>query len=366
MKSLYRILLLPAIWLFVLASCGDNGKKSNQNEPIEIYDPQYATGFRILYYQDYKVLETKKERYYLFKDRKTKVEKDSIVIRIPVNSMACMAQSQWAAAVILGEMESITGMCDAKYIHDSLFRERLSAGLIKNIAVNQTINYELLLTLQPQLLMLSFDNMQSIGMLQNIGIPVIVNSDFLENHPLGRAEWLIFIAALYDKDEQAKEFFNRSVQRYHAFAELATTEHYRPTVFDGSEANGIWYVSGGQSYMARFYQDAGADYLWKQNNDAASIPLDFEAVYYKGLSADFWRAYLPYAKDYDELKRENSHYADLKAWKERKIFYCDNLHTDLFGIGVYQPEVILADMIKVFYPARLPEHQPKYYDFLKE
>lgn len=363
MKPYFFIILA---FLLTAVSCGRNAAKTAQNEPLDVYEPQYATGFRILYYDDYKILETGKYRYFLSKTAENGVRDDSVAIRIPIANMVCMAQSHWSAAVILGEMASVTGICDAKYIYDTLFKERFSAGEIKNIAENQTINYEQVLALQPQLLMLSFDNAQSRTMLQSVGVPVVVNGDFLENHPLGRAEWLIFVAAFYDKDEQAKAFFNRSVARYRELAALAERENVRPTVFDGAEANGVWYVSGGASYMARFYQDAGADYLWKNNADVASVPLDFEAVYYKGLTADFWRAYLPNARNYDELKRENPRYADLKAWKKRKIFYCDNLHSNLFGMGVYEPEAILADMIKIFYPERLPEHKPKYYDFLKE
>jgi iron complex transport system substrate-binding protein len=276
-----------------------------------------------------------------------------------------MAQSHWTAACILDEKESVSGICDAKYISDTVFQERFQQGVIKNFAENQTINYEILFSLQPQLLMLSFDNQQANNMLKNIGVPVVLNSDFLENHPLGRAEWLIFVAAFYDKDEEAKTFFNRSAEQYKALCSLIDNNIERPTVFDGSESGGVWYVSGGKSYMAQLYTDAGADYVWKDNADYGSFPVDFEVVYYKGITADFWRTYLPRAKSYQDLAEENKLYTDFKSWKEHHIFYCDDLQTNLFGMSVYQPETVLADMLKIFHPELLPEYRAKYYDLLR-
>ena len=354
------------ILLVLFSAC--HHQKTSAEKPLYSYIPQYAKGFRIHYFAGYKMIETAEHCYYLTKNPSLIKQKEAVVITIPIQNIACMAQSHWTAACILDEMESVSGICDGKYIStsDTLFQERFKQGAIKNFAENQTINYELLFSLAPQLLMLSFDNSQANTMLKNIGIPVVLNSDFLENHPLGRAEWLIFVAAFYDKDEEAKMFFNRSVEAYKTLCALIDNQKERPTVFDGSENGGVWYVSGGKSYMAQLYADAGADYVWKENTDEGSFPVDFETVYYKGVTTDFWRTFLLRAKSYQDIAAENNLYSDLKAWKERHIFYCDNLRTDLFGMGVYQPETVLADMIKIFHPELLPEHIAVYYDLLGE
>ena len=350
------------VLLVLFSACYEH--KNVVEKPISTYIPQYAKGFKIHYFDDYKVIETENYRYYLTKNPSQISRKDGVVITTPIQNMACMAQSHWTAACILGEMESVSGICDAQYISDTIFQERFKQGIIKNFAENQTINYEVLFSLQPQLLMLSFDNQQTNNMLQNIGISVVLNSDFLENHPLGRAEWLIFVAAFYDKDEEAKIFFNRSVEQYKMLCALIDNKIKRPTVFDGAENGGVWYVSGGKSYMAQFYADAGADYVWKDNVDYGSFPVDFEVVYAKGITADFWRTYLPRTQSYAAIANENKLYTDFKAWKEHHIFYCDNLRTNLYGMSVYQPETVLADMLKIFHPELLPEYQARYYDLL--
>jgi len=360
MLSILKKIILIAIICVAFSAC--HHQKAPVEKPVSSFIPQYAKGFCIHYFDNYKVIETENHRYYLTKNPSLIKQKDAVVITVPVQNIACMAQSHWSAACILGEMESVSGICDANYISDTVFHQRYKDGLIKNFAENQTINYETLLSLNPQLLMLSFDNQPTNNMLNKIGIPVVLNSDFLENHPLGRAEWLIFVGAFYDKDEEAKTFFNRSVEKYKSLSVLTEKCLQRPTVFDGSASSGVWYVSGGQSYMAQFYADAGADYVWKENSDYGSFPVDFEIVYYKGITADFWRTYLPHAKSYGDVADENKLYADFKAWKEHKIFHCDNLLTNLYGMGVYQPEVVLADMIKIFHPHLLKEHKAVYYD----
>ena len=360
MRAYISIFIVAIVTLF--SAC--QRTKGFAEKPLSTYTPLYAKGFKIHYFADYKVIETENYRYYLTANPSLIKEKDAVVIPVPVQNMACMAQSHWTATCILDEMERVSGICDGKYISDTVFQQRFRQGDIKNFAENQTINYELLFSLRPQLLMLSFDNQQTNNMLKEMGIPVVLNSDFLENHPLGRAEWLIFVAAFYNKDEEAKIFFNRSVEQYEALCALTENRIERPTVFDGSESSGVWYVSGGQSYMAQFYADAGADYVWKENADCGSFPVDFEVVYHKGITSDFWRTYLPRTQSYAAVAAENSLYADFKAWKERRIFYCDNLRTNLYGMGVYQPEVVLADMIKIFHPDLLPEHEAVYYGFL--
>jgi iron complex transport system substrate-binding protein len=359
---LTRLIFLTTLFLIIIPACSD--QKTATEKPLSSYIPQYSKGFQIHYFADYKVIETENHRYYLTKTPSQIKQKDAVIIPIPVQNMACMAQSHWTAASILNEHEGVSGICDGKYISDTLFQQRFQQGAIKNFAENQTINYEILFSLQPQLLMLSFDNQQANNVLQNLNIPVVLNSDFLENHPLGRAEWLIFVAAFYDKDKEAIAFFNRSVEQYKTLCALIDSEIERPTVFDGAESYGAWYVSGGKSYIAQFYADAGADYVWKDNAEYGSFPVDFEAVYYKGIAADFWRTYLPRAKSYQDIAAENSLYTNFPAWKNRRIFYCDNLRTDLYGMGVYQPEIVLADMLKIFHPELLPEHRAKYYDLL--
>ena len=83
-----------------------------------------------------------------------------------------------------------------------------------------------------------------------------------------------------------------------------------------------WYVPGGQSFYARLFADAGADYFMKDNPETGGVLMDFETVYAKGYNAGYWRVMNGYKGEfsYEALKASNPQYADFRAFKEKKLF----------------------------------------------
>ena len=84
--------------------------------------------------------------------------------------------------------------------------------------------------------------------------------------------------------------FDSIVVRYEA--RRALTQNLpmdkRPTVFVGSLWRGTWFMSGGKTYPAQLLRDAGANYLWADDDSQQSLALDFETVYEKAHDADCW------------------------------------------------------------------------------
>lgn len=365
-KFTFVVIFINTILFF---SC--NASKTNLENPIKTYIPQYANGFKIYYYDDFKILEVAGVYKYCLKsaenERKIDIaQKNTPIIETPISRTACMAHSHWAAADLFNKTESIFGICDSEYINDSVIISRIKNKTLQNIATNQTIFLEQLLMLQPQILMVSFFDSPLYPKIESQNIVVVRNGDYLENHPLGRAEWMIFTAAFFNEEQKAIVMFDEICKKYNNLKEIASKEiaskaEARPTVFDGSEYNGIWYVSGGKSFMAKFYEDAGADYVWKDDENTSSVPLNIETVYKNGINADYWRMYLHNNETYQNLKEKNRHYSDFKSWKEQKIIYCNNLKSDLFGTGVFKPDVVLADFVSAFHPSLLPDYTPFYY-----
>lgn len=367
-KISFKTSLLVYIFIPILFfSC--QAPTNNDTNPVKSYIPKYANGFKIHYYKDFKILEVVGQYQICLqtnshkKGEKTLTlhQKSIPIVETPVTRMACMAHSHWAAADLFDKTETILGICDSEYINDSNVTVRIKNKTLQNIATNQTIYLESLLMLQPQILMVSFFDSPVYSKIEDQGIVIVRNGDYLENHPLGRAEWMIFTAAFFNEEEKAIAYFETICKKYNDLKELVAQTENRPTVFDGLEYNGIWYVSGGQSYMAQFYQDAGAEYVWKDNDNTYSLPLDKEIVYQQGINADYWRLYLHNNESYSDLKKKNRHYSDFKSWKNHNIIYCNNLKCDLFGAGVFQPDIILADFVSSFHPSILTNYTPYYY-----
>ena len=134
--------------------------------------------------------------------------------------------------------------------------------------------------------------------------------------------------------------------------------------------NGAWHVPGAKSYQAQLFKDAGANYLWKDGNKSeASIIKSKEIIIDEAFSADFWINLNSY-KSIAEVVAFDKKFATFKAIKDKNLFNNDKRLTPNFGndyweSGVVNPQVVLADLIKIFHP-ELIEHEFYYYQKLGE
>src|SRR5262249_21380263 len=145
----------------------------------------------------------------------------------------------------------------------------------------------------------------------------------------------------------------------------------RPTVFANTPYQGTWFMPGGKSYLAQFFADAGADYLWKDDPSTGSVSLSFESVFDKAADADFWvNAGFFWTQKADALA-DDSRCEHVAAFNSGQV-YTNNGHvnanggSDCFESGVADPDRILADLVKIFHPDLLPDHELYYYRQLPE
>jgi iron complex transport system substrate-binding protein len=202
------------------------------------------------------------------------------------------------------------------------------------------------------------------------GFNVVLVSDFMETTPLGRAEWIKFMALFFNREAAAEEHFADVAARYEEMAALVHGIEEKPTVLMGFENRGTWYLPGGQNYMARYVADAGGNYLWADDDSSGRIPLDFEAVYEQGGNADYWLNLSQFWTSLDDVLAGDERYANFAPFTAGTI-YNHNARlnegggNDFNESGHANPDVILADLIKIFHPNLLPDHELIYYRHLK-
>ncbi|MBZ0242140.1 MAG: ABC transporter substrate-binding protein, partial [Bacteroidales bacterium] len=187
--------------------------------------------------------------------------------------------------------------------------------------------------------------------------------------PLGRAEWFRILGFLTQRNTVTDEWFADVVQNYQSLKQVvADNELKKPTIIAEKAFNGQWYIPGGNSYLAQIFEDAGADYLWKDDPSTASVPLDIESIIAKGSTADFWRISQASNADYgyDQLLKENPLYSSFEAFKKHKVILCNTYKTGYFEKSQYEPDVVLADFIHIFHPHLLPNHKTVYHSLLTE
>ena len=293
------------------------------------------------------------------------------VLRVPVKSVISFSATQWAVFLRLGEIDRVKGILEGRFVTDTTMRELLAQQMVYDIGTEAAADIERMIQLQPDVLLYSpyFDGNQ--GGLNVTGAVLFPFADYMENTPLGRAEWIRIIGMLSGCEDKADAWFDDIEARYDALSGLCADVEHRPTVFSDLAFNGQWYVAGGQSYIAKLFADAGADYIWKDNPSTASVPMDAESILAKAQHADFWRVMNsnPFPMTYAFLGKESPVYPLFDAFKNHQIIVCDLQTTGYFEQSQCEPDLLLADFIYFFHPELLTGewegYQPKYYHLVE-
>ena len=311
-------------------------------------------------------------KFALVKDTTKAVGEGLTQIKVPVQSVVSFSATQWSVFLRLGEIDRVKGILEGRFVTDSTMRTLLAQQKVYDIGTEAAADIERMIQIQPDILLYSpyFDGNQ--GGLNITGAVLFPFADYMENTPLGRAEWIRVIGMLIGCEDKANAWFDDIERRYNALSTLCAKVEHRPTVFSDLAFNGQWYVAGGRSYIAKLFADAGADYIWKDNPSTASVPMDAESILAKAQHADYWRVINsnPFPMTYASLGKESPVYPLFDAFKNHQIIVCDILSTGYFEQSQCEPDLLLADFIHFFHPELLTGewegYLPKYYHLVEE
>jgi iron complex transport system substrate-binding protein len=379
-----RLLLMGAAALLLLNNCtGDNAPKQAQHcYPIDTLPVKYAKGFRVEYYNGFKVITMMDAgnsakilaQYVIYPKGKTKPLdfKKANAIQTPLGKAVCLSTTQIGMLDPLGLLDSIGGVTDGKRIFHPYMQQLLQSGKIKSLGVDGNIDYEQLVQLKPEIILAySFnEGSNSQAKLEALHQHLFLVNDFNEKEPLARAEWIKCVAALYDKEQLADSIFNYIEAEYIAARQLAAQATNKPTVFCNMPWGGIWYLPSGRNYFTNFIEDANGDYLWKEDTSSRTLNLDVEAVMLKALNADIW-INPNEAVSLQEMKQQSNKFTLFKAYKEKQVYNNNARQTkdrglDFWESGTMNPHLILKDLIKIFHPELLPNDTLTYYKRLPD
>lgn len=311
-------------------------------------------------------------KFALLKDTMAQVGEGLTKIQLPVQKVISFSATQWAVFLRLGEIDRVKGILEGRFVSDTTMKALLAEEKVYDIGTEAAANIERMIQIQPDILLYSpyFDGNQ--GGLNVTGAVLFPFADYMENTPLGRAEWIRVIGMLAGCEDKANAWFDDIERRYNALSTLCANVEQRPTVFSDLAFNGQWYVAGGKSYIAKLFADAGADYIWKDNPSTASVPMDAESILAKAQHAEYWRVINsnPFPMTYESLAKESPVYPLFDAFRNRQIIVCDILPTGYFEQSQCEPDLLLADFIHFFHPELLTgewaDYQTKYYHLLEE
>jgi iron complex transport system substrate-binding protein len=338
---------------------------------------QYAEGFTVQYQGNNKFVEVKQpfqgatsgHKYLLVPrgETVTKPESDIHVIHIPIRSIVCTSTTHIPLLDYLNEGDKLTGFPSTDYISSANIRKRIDEGHVADLGVDQGINLERLAMLQPEMVMgyaMSSDYGQFEKM-EELNIPVVLNSEYLEKHPLGRAEWIKFVALFFNKESQADSIFSMIEKSYAETKKLVDSTPSKPTVLSGIVYGDTWFLPGGQNYAAKIFKDAGCTYLWEENPSHGFLEISFESVYEKAHAADLWIGVGNYSS-LDDIKKADHRYTLFNPFASKKVYNYDKRKgakggNEFLELGYLRPDLILKDLVSISHPDLLPGHELYFY-----
>ena len=379
MKSFF-LKFIFLLYILLLGGCKQNSANSVVSKSTAKNEIQHAKGLEIYHYQGYSILkitrpwpDAKTPFTYILQEKNGSIP-DSLQqytrISVPIQSIVVTSTTHIPALELLGVENTLVGFPNTDFISSAKTRKRIDAGQVKEVGTNETLNTEILIDMAPEVIV-SFglnNSNPTLDNLQKSGLKVLLNGDWNEQSPLGKAEWIKFFGALYGLDAKAKAIFSNIEKEYQTTLALAKKAKQKPTVLSGAMYQDQWFVPQGESWMALFLKEAQSNYLWANTTGTGSLTLPFETILEKAQKAEFWIAPGDFTS-LKEMNNNNPHYAKFDAFQNKKV-YSYALHKGAKGGILFfewsstRPDWVLKDLIAIFHPELLPQHHPYFFEKL--
>ena len=378
MKTFCNALFL-VILSFSLVEC------KNESKPNVIIsaknEVRYAKGFSIQNYDGYSVVKVKnpwpkatKTYTYILKEKNGIVPdslKQNLIIPVPIKTIVVTSTTHIPSLELLDEVNTLIGFPHCDYISSEKVRARIDTGNIKELGNNQDLNTEVLLDMQPNVIIgYGIDNKNpTLDNLQKSGLKVMLNGDWNEENALGKAEWIKFFGALYGKQKQATALFTKIEKDFFKTIRIAKMAKTTPSILAGDMFEDRWYLPRGTSWGSLLLKQANGNYLWQKTSGTGSLSLSFETVFEKAKNADVWITSGQFSS-LKEMTNSNPHYAEFNAFKNKNVYSFSGKKGKTGGILYYElapnrPDLVLKDLVKILHPELLPSYEPFFFEKLK-
>lgn len=361
-------------------ACSPSVQKTIEPEAIPL---KYAKGFSILKGDGFHEIHVNQPwtgaessfRYLILEDSSlsTKDGYDAIVFPDP-KRVVLTSTTHIPHLDLLQATDLLVGFPDTDLISSPLMRDRIDKGGVKDLGSGPSANPELTLDISPDLMIISTlgNDLKYLELLKNAGIPALINGEYVEQHPLGRAEWIKFTGLLLGKYEEAVIVFDQIEKDYLAAVSIGKSIDLadRPSIISGVMYQDIWYAPGNDSWGAKILANSGGEYVFAENSGSGSVQLNYEYVLEKGIDADFWIGSADF-ENLEQMGNTDPRYQAFRAFQKGNIFtYTQKKGAtgglEYFELGYMRPDLILKDMIKILHPEVLPEYELYFYRQLNE
>lgn len=355
---MYAAMIAAAICFFTTGCGGKNDTAAVYDTTL--YSPEYAKGFAI-------VCDKDSVPAIMIRNPWQGADSVSICYRLekPAERIVAMSSTFVAMLESLGAVDRIVGVSGRGYISSDAIRNR--GDKVADVGYDTGVDYEKLVMLEPDVVLLYGVNGPSPieEKLKELAIPYIYIGDYLEESPLGKAEWVVAIGEIIGKRKESEDIFAGIAKRYNTRKERYSRSSVRPKVMINAPYNDSWWMPSTSNYMAQLIADAGGDYIYKENTGNSSKVIDIEEAYMLMSDADVWiNPGQAFTKA--EVAAMAPRLTDTRVFTGGEVYNNNRRSSpaggnDFYESGVMHPDVILDDLNRVFHPERSDSYQPVYY-----
>lgn len=361
----YHTLLIATVIAMVLFTACSGTKHNNATGLTEtVYQPDYASGFTIC-------LDNDSIGHVIVRNPWQGADSVTMDYRAehPAQRIVAMSSTYVAMLESLDAIDRVVGVSGRDFISSEALRSR--GDKVADVGYDTNIDFEKLVILNPDLVLLygvSGPNLIE-EKLKELNIPYMYMGEYVEESPLGKAEWVVAIGELIGKRDRAEALFDSIANRYNNLRNRYCKLTDRPKVMLNAPYNDSWWMPSAKNYMARLIEDAGGDYTYKKNEGNASVAIDIEEAYMLMSEADVWLN-PGQATSLREVSAMTPRFTDTKPFNNGEVWNNNGRSTrgggnDFYESGIMHPDIILEDLADIFHRDSLSKYEPMYYQRLK-
>jgi iron complex transport system substrate-binding protein len=333
-----------------------------------------AVSFRVTYHGHYKLVEfvpqigSQEVVRYLLVQCGTPMPADTgdaQIVQVPVRRFVSAKVEIADAVARLGLVDRLVGVSSIRPITVPEILERHRRGAIEEVGTGTHSTIELAMATVPDIVFTFYSAFADSNIhtrLWEAGVVGVPLGDHFEPMPLGRGEWMKFIALFFNAEARANDEFAAVASRYQALKQRTSNVTERPAVvLGGPSTRTRWMLNGGRNYFAQLIADAGGRYVWPSDSSRSLDLADIEEVYHLSADADYWLAQVSAARTIAGLVGEEPRLRFFGPVRAGRVYYNDKGRTDTGGspfsnASVSRPDALLADLIRILHPELSAEH----------
>ncbi|MFO7790686.1 MAG: ABC transporter substrate-binding protein [Bacteroidales bacterium] len=371
MQKWYLWLKIMPVVLVLIACGSEHQEQHNAGESLPAND--YAGGFELRTAENGYNIRVNRPWQQATDENFTYTlsrEEKQGAIKIPVENVVCMSTTHIAYLEALDELNSVTGLTSTDFVYSKAVKNMVRAGDIQDIGFSENLNLEKIIALKPDVVfayVIQASELRPLRQLEELGIPVVLVGDYLEQTPLAKMEWLRFFACFYDKMPLANSMIDSISARYDSLKNMIPKQANKPKVLTNVPWQGVWWVPGGDSYLAQLIEDAGGDYLFADYDGTESHAVDIEQVYQRANDADVW-IHTGDADTYEAVFNADRRMASFNDISDLDVYNNNRRQSgrgnDFFESAVVYPDRVLSDLMQIFHPELTVGDSMRYYKVL--